>query len=260
MENNQGNIKLYSIKDITFGTALGSPLVAGFLMRKNFINLGKSKEGNICLIACAVFTAFMFWGLISLPDNIIDRIPNVLIPAIYAGIIYWIAEKLMGKAIKEHEANNLPFYSRWKTLGISLICCLIIVIPTVYFMFFYGPSYTDKNKYDNAMELFEKNERDGLGIYTLLEQNAPSYKLVYQIDSVDIPAWKKNIEILESLNTIEDLSEKIIQQNTTLKNISTTRIEFLELLKKAIIEDTDIYNNKIDSIDYQLGILIEKTK
>jgi hypothetical protein len=130
----------------------------------------------------------------------------------------------------------------------------------VYFIFLYGPSYPDKNKYDNAMELFEKNERNGLGIYTLLEQNVPIYKLVYQIDSVDIPAWKKNIEILESLDTIENLTENIIQQNRILKDISTTRIEFLELLKKAIIEDTDIYNNKLDSIDYQLGILIEKTK
>jgi hypothetical protein len=119
--------KLYSQRVISIATFFGGPLSAGILVRQDFINLGKDDYGNYSLIIGIVSTILIFLGIFSLPEHIIDKIPNVLIPAIYTGIIYFIIEKLQGSELAIHKNNNGEFYSGWKAAGIGAICMIILM-------------------------------------------------------------------------------------------------------------------------------------
>ena len=101
--------KLYSQNAIALATYLGGPLAAGILIRKNSLNLGREKEGSIALIVGVFTTILLFWGIFQIPDLIIDKIPNSLIPAIYTGIIYLIVEKHMEKYLKNIKKKRMNF-------------------------------------------------------------------------------------------------------------------------------------------------------
>lgn len=119
--------RLYSLTAINIATFFGGPLAAGILVRRNFINLGDEAAGKKALFIGIFSTLIIFTVIFSLPEEILDMIPNALIPMIYTFIIYLIVDKYMGKAIKEHKSNSHPFYSGWKAAGIGLISCIIIM-------------------------------------------------------------------------------------------------------------------------------------
>ena len=101
------NKKLYSQRAIGIATYFGGPLAAGILIRKNFINLNKERQGLNALIIGIISTFILFAGIFSIPENIIDKIPNALIPLVYTGIIYLIVEAIQGKDLKEFKENKL---------------------------------------------------------------------------------------------------------------------------------------------------------
>jgi hypothetical protein len=129
-----GTFRLYSLSAISIVTFIGGPLAAGILIRKNFINLGHEQLGRNALVISVIATIVLFGTLFSLPEDIVDKIPNSIIPLIYTGIVYLISDKYQGVALKEHKHNNRPFYSAWKAAGIGAICLLLyLVVLAGYF-------------------------------------------------------------------------------------------------------------------------------
>jgi len=98
--------KLFTQKGISIATFLGGPLAAGYLVRQNFRALGKETEALISIILGILLTAATFIPLFMLPEDIVDKIPNQLIPAIYTLMIYGVVELVQGKDLKRYKEEE----------------------------------------------------------------------------------------------------------------------------------------------------------
>lgn len=251
------NIKLYSQKTIALATYLGGPLAAGFLIRQNCINLNRDRQGLNSLLIGLLSTFLIFAALISVPEEIIDKIPNVIFPAIYAGIVYLIVEKIQGDDLKKHKENSGEFYSNWKASAIAVIGMLIILAGIFGYVYATEPNYNfDTVSYDNDMEIFFKNEKKSILVFNVIE-NADRKYLIKEF-SEGIVIWKENKSIIARMDEIENLPEEFKKQNRNLNNYCDFRITQYDLITKALSENTDFYDKEIEDIVNKIDNLIEE--
>ena len=236
-------IKLYSQRAIAIATYFGGPLAAGILIRKNSLNLGREKEGLIALIVGTVSTILLFWGIFQIPEPIIDKIPNVLFPAIYTGIIYLIVEKMHGQILKMHKEEGNEFYSYWKATGIGFICA-VILFGGIFAYAYYSPEDFDVKTYDTELKKFQANELEAMKVFDMLNHSS-KYEIVTFIEQIGIPKWQENIEILNKMSNIENLPEKLQKQNKLLLEYSTIRIEAYKLMSEAVLNESSEYDEEI---------------
>ncbi|MBN1255177.1 MAG: hypothetical protein JXA50_07895 [Deltaproteobacteria bacterium] len=258
MQENQtdNSKKLYSQKSIAIATYLGGPLAAGVLIRRNFINLGNEDHGKNALVIGIISTILLFPALFLIPEHIIDKIPNYVIPAIYTGIIYLIVDRLQGKELKKHKENKGQFYSSWKATGIGAIYMLIIIAGIFGYVFF-SPDNLNTAKYDNGIAEFQKNEEKALELFALLE-TADGQQATDFILATGIPIWQKNLQILDELDNIEGLYKELKDQNQVLREYCKLRIESYQLIGKAIKENTNLYDSQIEEINQKIEGVLEK--
>jgi len=254
--NQEKTFHLYSQRVISIATYFGGPLAAGILARQNFINLGKKQLGKNALIIGILSTILLFVGIFSVPDHIMDKIPNAVIPLVYTGIIYLILEKFQGSELKEHKENNRPFYSAWKATGIGAVCMLIL-LGGIFGYAFLSPDDFDTKKYDNGIAKFNKNEEKALLLFSIIETNNPD-KIIEHIDNVGLPAWQENLKLLDDLDNIEGLYDQLKNQNEILRQYSKLRIEAFELIKKSVKEDSNKYGREIEELNRQIDEILKK--
>ena len=94
--NDTKDIKFYSQTAIGIATYLGGPLAAGYLIRENYKSLDDLENGNKAFIIGILSTILLFTGIFSIPETILEKVPNVALPAVYTLIIYFIVEKIHG--------------------------------------------------------------------------------------------------------------------------------------------------------------------
>lgn len=250
--------KLYSQKAFGIATFLGGPLAAGVLARQNFKTLGNDDYAKLSLIVGVVSTILIFGGLFMVPENIIDKIPNAIIPAIYTAIIYFIIEKLQGKELAEHKDNKGVFYSMWKAAGVGAICLAILSAGLVGYVYSMNTSF-DAQKYDNGIALITKNEEQALRLFTIMENSSQQQSINF-IDNFGIPAWQANLKILEGLDKMDGIYDELSKQNQILKNYNKLRIESYQLIRKALLENTSYYDAAIQSINEKIDREVEQLK
>jgi hypothetical protein len=250
--------KLYSQKAFGLATFLGGPLAAGLLARQNFKTLGNDDYAKLSLIIGVVSTILIFGGLAMVPDTIIDKIPNAILPAIYTAIIYFIIEKLQGKELAEHKKNNGVFYSMWKAAGIGAISLAILSAGIFSYVYSMDTDF-DAKKYDDGIALITKNEEQALQLFTVIEKSSQRQSVNF-IDNIGIPAWQSNLKILDGLDKMEGIYDELSKQNQVLKNYCKLRIESYQLIRKALIENTSYYDAAIQSINAKIDLEIEQLK
>lgn len=219
--------------------------------------MNKPDEGKNALMIAIAATIIIFTGIFMIPENIMDKVPNQILPIIYTAIIYYIVEKTQGDVLKLHEENGNSFYSGWKAAGVGLVSLILIFIIS------FGAIYSTSNDenldlYDAKMEVFYKNETESIEFYNHLETKS-AFALIKELDEVVIPKWEQNIQIVENVSKISDLPDEVKTMNQELGKYSKLRIKAFCLFKKAIEEDTDVYANELETIhneiDVQLNVL-----
>lgn len=254
--NDTQDLKFYSQKSISIATFIGGPLAAGYLIRANYISLNKTDKGRNALLISVLSTILLFTILLMIPETVLDKIPSIIIPAIYTGIIYVIVEKNHGTILNDHKENDNTFHSGWKAAGIGFISLIILLIGIFGYVFL-SMSGEEYDKYYVEMEKFEKNEVESLVFYDQLT-DAANDTLLKELENNSIPKWKENIEIIKKSNDIENLPSELVAQNKILLRYATLRLEAFELFKKAFIEDTDEYYQEIEEIHSQINIELDK--
>ena len=121
--------KLYEDKAIYLGTFLGGPLVATYMLAENYKKFGMPEKATKVWIIGIVAVIVLFTLMLSVPDDI--AIPNLLIPAIMAGIVYGIVKASQAELIKNHIAAGGEVYG-W---GRNLVVAIIGIIVTIIVMF-----------------------------------------------------------------------------------------------------------------------------
>ncbi|MBC8753509.1 hypothetical protein H2O64_02425 [Kordia sp. YSTF-M3] len=256
-EINTKELTFYSQKAIGIATFIGGPIAAGYLIRENYKALDQTEKGNKALIISIVAMITVLALIFSIPEHIIEKIPKVVIPAIYTGAIYLIVEKIFGAIFKQHEENEYAFFSRWRAAGIGFISLLVLVVC----LFGYDYATTDfemQDSYNTKIDQFVKNENESLAFYSHMDTES-SFSLILELNDKVIPAWKENIVLIKEANTIEGLPDDLVVQNKKLIRYAELRLEAFELFKKSLSEDTNKYDAQLtalhDQIDEQLKLL-----
>lgn len=255
--NMEENKKLYSQRVISIATYFGGPLAAGILIRENYKNLGKEKEAVTSLIIGIVTTLLLFVGLFSVPENIIDKVPNFLIPLIYTGIIYVLVDTFQGEELKSHKENDGEFQSAWKAAAIGAVSLVIIFAGA----FFAGDlsnteSDFDYNAYNKGLDGFFENEALALKAFDSAETDS-QLDLISKFN-LGLAIWQKNLIDIEKLNTIDNLPSEFKEQNEKLFKYCSLRIEQYELVIKAVTESTDTYDDRITNIVQEIDDVIDQ--
>ena len=253
--------KLFSQRAIAIATYFGGPAAAGYLLKKNYESYDQEDNGKKAFIIGIISTLLIFAGIFSIPEHIIDKIPNAVIPAIYTGIIYLIVEKIQGQWLKEHKESGGEFYSGWKATGIGAIFMLILLAMIAGTAFIAGdlskPDF-DATNYDNEVAKFVENENQSLAVFNVINTSEPEY-LIKEF-SKGIVLWNENKEIVKKLNSIENLPTELLEQNKKLLKYCNLRIQHNEIIVKAISEDTDKYVSEIDRIGMEINKILEELK
>ena len=130
-------VKLYSSNNIVGATFFGGPLAAGYLLSKNFKKLGDRDAARTSLLIAIGVTVLLFGGLFVIPEQIVDRIPNLLIPFALAGIAGYLVRNFQQQQIEQHIKEGGQTASWLNALGVSMVSLLLtLVIPTVLFVIF----------------------------------------------------------------------------------------------------------------------------
>ena len=255
-KNHTKNLKLYSKTAIGIATFIGGPLASGYLIRENFINLNENNKGNNALIIGAISTLVIFIGIFLIPEKIVDKIPNQIIPLIYTGLVYIILEKYQGKILNLHKELNNKFYSIWKAVFIGVLSLIIILVGIFSYIYLEADDdiYT---RYDSDIQVFSRNEQESLVFYGLLDSNT-NYSLIKELENITIPKWEENIKIIKEINTLDNLPDELLNQNKLLLKYSELRLETFKLFKKSIKEDTDEYDTQLNRLHNEIEIQLEK--
>lgn len=254
--NKTKNVKLYSSKAISIATVFGGPIAASYLISENYKAIEKPDEGRTALLIGLIATLLLFGALFFIPEHIIDKVPNQIIPLIYTAIIWAIVEWKQGDILKAHEENENFFFSKWRAAGIGLIAMVILLIGIV------GYTYLEANNpsldiYDTEMVKFSTNENESLAFYDHLNTESVD-ELIKELNKKTIPIWKENVNIIKKTNTLEDLPEEVLDQNRILLKYAELRIDAFQLFNKALKEDTDKYNLQIEQIHTKIELELAK--
>ena len=119
--------KIFTDKKIWLGSWLGGPLIAGYIIYKNYKIFGENEKANIVIIITIFFSIFLAFGIFMIPDNI--NIPSQLIPIIYTSIAWGLMKHFQGNKIEEHINNGGQLVGWGKTILISILGLVIFIIP-----------------------------------------------------------------------------------------------------------------------------------
>ena len=249
--------KLYSQRAIAIATYFGGPLAAGILVKKNCLNLGKPDQARNALFIGIISMLLIF----AIPNDLLENIPNFVIPTIYTGIIYLIVKQIQGKELDEHKEKGGEFYSAWKATKIGAISMIIFLAGFVFVAFISGDFENtradfDTEKYDIEVAKFIDNEKRALAVFSVLESSDHEF-IIKEFNKAEV-IWKQNKSIIDNLLTFNNLPQELIDQNKKLIEYCDLRIEHTRLFIKGISEDTDKYVPEIDRIGLKIqNILAE---
>lgn len=126
MEDNAPRI--FTNKAISFATFLGGPIAAGFLISKNFKEFGNHSAARNSIFIGIISTIILFAGIFMIPETVVDKIPQFLIPAIYTGVIALLVEKLQGNKIRDFLSSGGKKASNWQTTKYGIIGLVAILM------------------------------------------------------------------------------------------------------------------------------------
>ena len=247
--------KLFSKKSIQFTTYFLSPIVSGFMISSNFKKLGMKKESKLSLAFSFGVTLITFTLLFFIPENIIDKVPNVFFPLIYTGLIYLFIDKYQAEALEFHENNNGQFQSNWKVFAINIIPLIVIL----FIAFFAGDIMKtlenyDSAKYESKIEQYISNEEKSIEIINNIDTYTIT-QLATKIRQNEI-YWNENASLISEIILIENLPEELLQQSKKLLKYSKLRIEENTQLKVWSINKYNFDNTRLDEIYAEIEELL----
>jgi hypothetical protein len=121
--------KIYKDKEVWVGTFLGGPVVAGYMIARNFKALGENSKVLKTWAVTLVATVFIFGIAFFAPYA--ERVPNFLFTLVYTGIAFLLMQIYQGEKIKTFLRAGGRIHSWWKTLGVTFIGMIITIIPLI---------------------------------------------------------------------------------------------------------------------------------
>ena len=127
--------KYYSEKQIYASTFFGGPIPPGILIYKNFKRIGDDRKASLTLLLTFLFTFVLFYSLMHLPEDISDKLPNILFTSLYTGIIYIVYNRYFANKFNTMIVDSENKMSNWNVTGLTIVGLLINIIIIFGFAF-----------------------------------------------------------------------------------------------------------------------------
>ncbi len=132
--------KVYNERAILVATFIGGPLAGAYLMAENFKVFNEPQKGKMAWLIGGA-TLFIILCMASLlPNQITEKMPNALLPLLYAWGYYYLAQHFQASALATHINTGGEPYSWWRAVLVGIIGGAVTFIPIfgiayLYFMF-----------------------------------------------------------------------------------------------------------------------------
>jgi hypothetical protein len=251
------DLKFYSIKSISIATFFGGPIAAAILMRRNFLNLNEDQKALNSLFIGIISTILLFAAIFMIPEPVWDKIPGTILPAIYTGIIFLIADRTQGQTLKMHKENKGSFFSAWRATGIGLLFTLLMFVGIFGITFATDTGYEfDARLYDSKIEQFVRNEENALAVFDKFGFSSDE-ALLREFRSGKL-LWAENVQITREIKEIDNLPPELLDIVGKLQTYSGLRVEFYDLFIKALSEQSDEYGFEIDRIAMMINQILSE--
>lgn len=110
-------------------------------------------------------------------------------------------------------------------------------------------------EYEEKMKEFVAMESMALNVYRLSD-STPKVKLPSELKNRGLYYWKENLKLIQDLEGM-DLPRPIRIRNGKLKEYCELKLKSYRLIYKAIEEDTDKYENEINSYNQKIETIIK---
>lgn len=249
--------KLYSPRAIDLGTFLGGPLVAGYLISKNYQFFNQpDKARNALLYGIGTFILLISL-LFVIPDSIVNNIPQPVLPIVITFIVRYIVKNSQGVWLDNHARAGGNFYSIWRTVAIGLSMAIFYVILLFSYVFASGGDMNsivfNAKEYDEKFEVFFANEKSALS--TIQKIGTVENEIIIQELENAVNRWYKNEEIIEEVRKMRGLTNDLKKRNDLLFEYCELRLEECEIVRKCIesrgyVTDMDLFEtyNKIEKL------------
>lgn len=210
----------------------------------------------------AIFGLYgVFFALLT--TKVIDKgAREALLPSISIFIVYNLINGLRGGIDNAAHIGGLvsglvfgyallpslkkPADERFTWISVSLLA--LVTIGSSFLVYHKLPNTI--GEYDQKMNEFSRMEKIALEVYNMAG-DTPKEKLLAEINDKGISSWKQNIKLIDSFKD-KDLPLQIRTRNRLLREYCELRIASLELLYKAINEDTDQYKEQMEQLGRQI--------
>ena len=102
-----------------------------------------------------------------------------------------------------------------------------------------SPTDWDVDKYDSGLKKYNENEQVAMKLFDMLDRNSKN-EIILFIEKTGIPKWKECIEILNEMNTIENLPQDFQKQNQLLLGEASAQILFDFIRESALLSAESI--------------------
>lgn len=216
--------KYFTEKQIYAAAFFGGPIPPGLLIYRNFKNIGEDRKALLTLILTFVFTIVLFYSLMQIPEEISDKIPNIVFSSIYAVIIYFVYHYYLANAINERIEEEENKASVWKVVGITVLGLLINLV-IIFTMAIMEPAFPGEKfeygatKHEMYFELGEISSSDLQTVGKTLEDygyfignDAMAVRIEYLADT-----FLLNLQIQNEYWDNSDLNIELIQLKNALE-------------------------------------------
>lgn len=118
--------KIYKEKALWFGSLIGGPLIAGYIIAENFKAFNEPRNAQKTWLLTIVSTIIIFAGALLISDS--TKIPNQIIPFTYTIVAYFLLKHYQGTEIESHIESGGQVYKWGRVIIISLIGLAITLV------------------------------------------------------------------------------------------------------------------------------------
>jgi len=161
--------KIFTEKQINTSAFLAGPIPPGVLICKNYIALGKARSAYLTIIFTFLFTVIFFYGLLQVPEVIMDKIPNLVFTAFYAVIVAIAFRFLMHKDVSQALENGASKGSNWDVAGTTVLG-FILNLGIIFTLAMEQPYYECEYREVDGNELYYESDQVPINSVDLLSE------------------------------------------------------------------------------------------
>jgi len=110
---------IYTKGKIVASAFVGGPLAPAYLMSQNFRMLRNDDAAKKSMLIGIIATVVVFGGLVVLPEEVVETIPNSVIPLITMAVAGYAVKSYQEKQIEEYLKKGGEAASTWKALLVA---------------------------------------------------------------------------------------------------------------------------------------------